>query len=416
LLINKLIAIHESLEPRFKAKRVSSHALHEAATVLQDATSVELSEFVAHNDINRIQLYFQKTRYAFKSSMPLYCYVAFCYFGFASIAHIGLWFGLTVLSELILFLATRDFDVESVTHQQAKKLELKVNCIHGIIGLVWTSSGYLLAANTTMPLQMQYLHVIFGVALCAFAVSMMTYSLRGLMAYVICASVFNLFYLMQHYDTLYLWFYGYLGLIASCVHIGYQMHSQAKELIHTSALNDLMSLRLSARNDELNLHANTDVLTGIHNRRYIVEQFEKMYSKATRYHSACSVLLIDVDHFKKVNDLHGHLVGDQVLIDVAQLLQHALRDSDLIGRYGGEEFLALLPMTNLMEAQVLAERLREKVANSETIKTQHRFSVTVSIGVAQITERDSQKQLIQRADEALYRAKAAGRNRVELAI
>ena len=162
-------------------------------------------------------------------------------------------------------------------------------------------------------------------------------------------------------------------------------------------------------------HANIDGLTGLHNRRYVVDQFEKMYNKATRYHSPCSILLIDIDYFKKVNDVHGHLVGDDVLVEVAQLLQHALRDSDLIGRYGGEEFLALLPMTNLLEAQILAERLREQVENSEEIKRQHGFGVTVSIGVAQITDHDTQKQLIQRADEALYKAKAAGRNRVVLA-
>ena len=416
MLINKLIALHQSLEPRFKAKRVSGNALQEPGSDLLDATTAELAEFAAHNDINRIHFYFQRTRYAFKSSMPLYLFVVFCYSGIINISQIALWFGLTVLGELILFLATRNFDVENVTHQHAKKLDLKVNFIHGLIGLIWSSGGYLLAANSAVPLQMQYLHVVFGVALCAFAVPMMTYSLRGLMAYVLGASLFNLFYLMQHYDTLHLWFYGYLGLIASCTHIGYQMHRQVKELIYTSSLNDLMSSRLSAQNNELHQHANTDVLTGIHSRRYIVEQFEKMHSKTTRYHFACSMLLIDVDHFKKVNDVHGHLVGDDVLIDVAQLLAVALREPDLIGRYGGEEFLVLLPMTNLNDALILAERLREKVANSEAIKIQYGFSVTVSIGVAQFTEIDSQKQVIQRADEALYRAKAAGRNRVEIAI
>jgi diguanylate cyclase (GGDEF)-like protein len=414
LLINKLIAIHQILEPRFRAKRVSGYALHESVDILQDATSAEQGEISAHNEINRIHFYFQRTRYAFKSSMPLYCFVAFCYFGIASLYQIALWLGLTVLGELILFLATRNFDVEKVTQPQAKKSELMANFIHAVIGLIWSSGGYLLATHSAVPLQMQYLHVIFGVALCAFAVPMMTYSLRGLMAYVICASVFNLYYLIQHYDTLYLWFYGYLGLIASCAHIGYQMHSQAKELIHTSALNDLMSLRLSVQNEELHQHANIDALTGLHNRRYVVDQFEKMYSKATRYHTACTILLIDIDYFKKVNDVHGHLVGDSVLVEVAQLLVGGLRDSDLIGRYGGEEFLALLPMTNLMEAQVLAERLRAQVEKSEQIKLKQGFGVTVSIGVAQITDRDTQKQLIQRADEALYRAKAAGRNQVVL--
>jgi diguanylate cyclase (GGDEF)-like protein len=416
LLINKLIALNHSFGPRLNAKRVLGNASHNPADILQDATSVELDEFVAHNDVNRIHFYFQRTRYAFKSSMPLYCFVAFCYFGVVSYYQIALWFSLTVFVEMVIFLATRNFDVEKITHLQAQKSELKVNVVHVVMGLVWSFGGYLLATNSAVTLQMQYLHVIFGVALCAFAVPILTYSLRGLMVYVICASLFNLFYLIQHYDTLYLWFYGYLGLIASCGHIGYQMHSQAKELIHASALNDLMSLRLGAKNEELHQHANIDGLTGVHNRRYIVNQFEKMYSKATRFHSACSILLIDIDYFKKVNDTYGHLVGDEVLVDVAQLLERTLRDYDLIGRYGGEEFLVLLPMTSLKEAQVLAERLREEVESSEEITSKQGFGVTISIGVAQISEHDSQKQLLQRTDEALYRAKAIGRNRVEIAI
>jgi predicted signal transduction protein with EAL and GGDEF domain len=342
LLVNKLIALNHSFGPRFNAKRALSNALHDPADILQDATSVELDEFAAHNNINRIHFYFQRARYAFKSAMPLYLFVVFCYFGVASAFEMALWISLTLLVEIVLFLMTQNFDVDKVNIQQAQKLELKVNVVHIVMGLVWSFGGYLLATNSAVTLQMQYLHLVFGVALCAFAVPILTYSLRGLIAYMLGASAFNLFYLIQHYDTLYLWFYGYLGLMATCVQIGYQMHNQAKELIYTSALNDLMSLRLGAKNEELHQHANIDGLTGLHNRRYIVNQFEKMHSKATRYHSACSILLIDIDHFKAVNDVHGHLIGDDVLIDVAQLLERTLRDSDLIGRYGGEEFLALL--------------------------------------------------------------------------
>lgn len=416
LPIKKIIALHKSLEPRFAAKRGSKHALQEANSVLQDASALVQAEFLTHNEINRIHYYFQRTRYIFKSSIPLYLFVAFCYFGVATVYQIALWLTLTMLMELILFFATRHFDVEKVTLLQAKSAELKVNALHAVMGLVWSFGGYLLAANSATPLEMQYLHVIFGVALAAFAVPLMVYSLRALMTYVLTASIFNIIYLIQHYDTLSLWFYGYLGIIATCAHVGYQMHKQVKELIHASALNDLMSSRLSAKNNELYQHANIDMLTGINNRRYIVEQFEKMHSKTARYRSACSVLLIDIDHFKKVNDVHGHLVGDEVLTIVAEQLSLGLRDSDSIGRYGGEEFLVLLPMTNLIEAKMLAERLREQIVNSEAIKKRHGFSVTVSIGLAQFTELDSQKGLIQRADEALYRAKAAGRNRVEVSI
>ena len=415
MLVNKLIALTQCFESRFIAKRALSNALHDPADILKDATSGELDELTAHNEINRIHYYFQSVRYAFKLAIPLYLYVVFCYFGIASALEIALWFSLTMLVEIILFLTTKNFDVDKVTIQQAQNLELKENMVHVIKGLIWSFGGYLLATNSAVTLHMTYLHIVFGVALCAFSVAILTYSLRGLIAYVLGASVFNLFYLIQHYDTLYLWFYAYLGLIATCVQVGYQMHNQAKEAINTSALNDLMGLRLSAKNNELYQHANTDALTGIHNRRYIVDQYQKMHSKTARYRSACSVLLIDIDHFKKINDVHGHLVGDDVLTMVAEALSQGLRESDSIGRYGGEEFLVLLPMTNLAEAELLAERLREQIVNSEAIKIQHGFSVSVSIGLAQFTELDSQKNLLKRADEALYRAKAAGRNRVEVA-
>ena len=380
-----------------------------------ETSGADLNEISIEADKLRVRLYIQRIRYAFKSIFLLYWYVAYCYLGFINTYYIAFWLAFILAMDINILRITGQNKQNLEASSNIKALEVNINLWHCLSALSWSLGGFLLATNNAVTIEMQYLHVVFGVGIVALAVPIMAASFRGLISFILCSSVFNLIYLSQHMDKLSLWFYGYIGLLLSCTHIGYQMHKHTKEHLQALAVNQLMSLRLGAQNEELHQHANIDGLTGLHNRRYVVDQFEKMYNKATRYHSPCSILLIDIDYFKKVNDVHGHLVGDDVLVEVAQLLQRALRDSDLIGRYGGEEFLALLPMTNLLEAQILAERLREQVENSEEIKRQHGFGVTVSIGVAQITDHDTQKQLIQRADEALYKAKAAGRNRVVLA-
>jgi diguanylate cyclase (GGDEF)-like protein len=148
----------------------------------------------------------------------------------------------------------------------------------------------------------------------------------------------------------------------------------------------------------------TDPLTRVSNRRALDETLETMFSLLNRYDQQFSVAILDIDHFKRLNDQHGHLFGDATLQSVAKSIDSNVRETDVVARYGGEEFVVIMPHTGLEGAAVFADRLRHK------IETQ--LNVTVSGGVAAALESDTPQSLLSRADVALYSAKAAGRNRV----
>ncbi len=173
-----------------------------------------------------------------------------------------------------------------------------------------------------------------------------------------------------------------------------------------------------ADNARLEQLAQTDPLTQLFNRRALTERMTAEMERALRYDSTMALLMIDLDHFKRVNDTFGHLVGDDVLRDVAQLLGNTIRGSDIAARYGGEEFLVLLPETDDSGAELFAERIRAAVHDYEFARAEGAPSLrlTASIGVAVFPAAriESVEDLFTRADTALYRAKADGRNRVRL--
>ncbi len=185
------------------------------------------------------------------------------------------------------------------------------------------------------------------------------------------------------------------------------------------ALNDI-SHRKQLENELLH-QANTDSLTGISNRRYFLAQAEQEMRRSRRFARSLSVMMIDLDHFKKVNDQHGHAAGDAVLQGVVKASLESLRQSDQLGRIGGEEFAVILPETNLEAATDVASRLLTHIAERPIIayggETKHvAIPCTVSVGLAQLEAKDgSIDDLLHRADEALYCAKKNGRNRVEIA-
>lgn len=152
-----------------------------------------------------------------------------------------------------------------------------------------------------------------------------------------------------------------------------------------------------------------DSLTGLANRRFLEVQLEKSYGSAKRYGQPLSIIMLDIDHFKQYNDTHGHVEGDGLLVKIAHILLKVIRTADYVFRYGGEEFLVMLPMTDITNACKAAERLR-RVVESEA-------GITVSLGVSSYHESMRDKEsLIRDADNALYRAKQNGRNRVEVSI
>lgn len=161
---------------------------------------------------------------------------------------------------------------------------------------------------------------------------------------------------------------------------------------------------------ETQTQAITDALTGIHNRRGLFQMGEFEFQRARRIQRPFSILMFDIDHFKKINDTHGHIVGDQILQQLARRCAKTSRATDLVGRYGGEEFVILLTETNLEAAKIIGERLRQSIQNTPFKTDAGELIVTTSIGITESTTSDTLATLIKRADSALYKAKNAGRN------
>ena len=160
-------------------------------------------------------------------------------------------------------------------------------------------------------------------------------------------------------------------------------------------------------------NAKIDPMTGLHNRRWLEEMYTREMNRSNMGNFKLTAFMIDIDHFKQVNDTYGHLAGDKVLISVAQALIRSLRPSDMPVRYGGEEFSVFLPGTTEENAKIIAERIRRNVENMTiTLHDNNLLQVTVSIGFAERIENDTVASLIDRADKALYHAKQNGRNRV----
>ena len=170
-----------------------------------------------------------------------------------------------------------------------------------------------------------------------------------------------------------------------------------------------------ADKEQLEKLASFDSLTRVYNRQAIMGRLRETINRVRRYKESLSLIMLDIDHFKKVNDQYGHLVGDDVLEKVATLIRDNIRSTDMVGRYGGEEFLIILPQTDLYAARIVAERIRSIIEMTKMKDfVGNTFSITVSQGISSCEPGDDVYSLISRADEALYRAKENGRNRVEI--
>ena len=198
---------------------------------------------------------------------------------------------------------------------------------------------------------------------------------------------------------------------------------------HSFARNLLFILAKRLRNDnvaiingfrhqqELETIANVDGLTGLFNRRWMNEFFKRQIGRALNDNKPLALILADLDHFKNINDVHGHMVGDEVLFAVASVLTKQIRPTDLLARFGGEEFAMILPDTSPDEAKIIAERVRTAIESTklefENDVTQE-IRITLSLGVSNLMLGDDINNLLTRADHALYQAKKDGRNRVEV--
>lgn len=158
--------------------------------------------------------------------------------------------------------------------------------------------------------------------------------------------------------------------------------------------------------------AKVDPMTGLHNRRWLEEMYTREISRCNTGNISLTAFMLDIDHFKKVNDTFGHLAGDQVLMAIAHTLTESLRPSDMPVRYGGEEFSVFLPSTSMEDAKIVAERVRSRVEQTHiALPSGAMVHITISIGITERVADDTVAGLIERADKALYHAKQNGRNR-----
>lgn len=174
-------------------------------------------------------------------------------------------------------------------------------------------------------------------------------------------------------------------------------------------------LQLQRANSKLHIISKTDGLTGLLNRKHWEEGLEHEFKRHQRYQHTCSLLMFDIDHFKRINDTYGHPAGDEVIRQTAAAVKKCVRDIDICGRYGGEEFTIILVDTNQDGAMVVAERLRKAIETNTIYYDEHIINYTISLGISEITSRISTPtEWIDASDRGLYRAKRAGRNQTQI--
>jgi len=203
----------------------------------------------------------------------------------------------------------------------------------------------------------------------------------------------------------------FLGVITICCHETFKESNERKirQLSHTFAF----SLRNALAFRHLKLSSQTDHLTGAGNRAALEASLDREFELAHRHNHTLSLLILDIDHFKSINDLHGHLFGDKVLKTLVEELKAVARTSDTVFRFGGEEFVLILNSTNIYGAIVIAERIRKAVEKLRLKSDSGEFvSFTISIGTAALRKHELASTLIERADKQLYLAKTNGRNQV----
>ncbi|MDO8142877.1 MAG: diguanylate cyclase [Candidatus Brocadiales bacterium] len=244
--------------------------------------------------------------------------------------------------------------------------------------------------------------------------------------------IFEMEYRLRRHDGQYRWIFDrgvpfkgpdgqFAGYIGSCIDVTEKVEAREYlqkihrklELLVNERTAELQRKQkeLEELNKALAKQAITDALTEVYNRQKFHEMLIQEAKESRRYNTNLSLIMLDIDHFKLVNDTHGHQAGDAVLKEMAKLISENIRDADLLARYGGEEFMILTSHTDRESAFALAEKLREKV---RTAKFDGALHITCSFGVTQFHDRDTTDSFLKRIDDALYKAKNNGRDRVEM--
>ena len=264
------------------------------------------------------------------------------------------------------------------------------------------------------------IRMVFVAALCIFVllIDLATSGAIGI-AQLYAAALLPLYGVRRRYVFAGFWLFAVVLIGGASVRLGRADHDALAARAVSIALVSLLAVclgKISGRERELLRLALVDPLTGAFNRRSFFEFAGKEEARARRGGNQFAVLMIDIDHFKRINDTYGHPAGDSVIKSLADICARTLRPSDVIARYGGEEFVVNLPDTDHRQASLVAERLRYVVADARVPSEQGPIAFTVSVGVATCSDETPLDAAIAEADKALYRAKKNGRNRVEVSM
>lgn len=356
--------------------------------------------------------------------------------GHVSLINILTWLLVVTLTDAVTVLLSLKFNRTPRTLANMRFWLARQTIIHCCAGIAWGSSIlFFVDANTSLVHELQIVIVLMLVSTLAVTpLSISLPSLGSFLAGIILLPELH-FLFGNHPD--HLWMAIGTPIVMACaLHFGWIAHRQMRAQVLNSVINDRLASALSDANQtinktnrelkdknielmramaKLNTQATHDELTGLYNRRFILQRLEDQLQDVRRYQNPCSIALLDIDHFKGVNDRYGHGIGDLVLKGFSHRIQEALRQGDVFARYGGEEFLLMLPMTELEDAGKLVDRLRQIVEDNPIITEPVSIHIQSSFGVAQISSKEAVHECITRADHALYQAKESGRNQVVLA-
>ncbi|MGB4811847.1 MAG: GGDEF domain-containing protein [Methylophilaceae bacterium] len=350
----------------------------------------------------------------------------------ADITHLTGWLLMVLLIDLVKLLSAKFFNMQ-MNEMQLARFEKWHFVNQTLLGLAWGSSCFLLMPEHDLGLNQLLSINILTVAI-AYSVSIRSVSLTALYAFVTPFILCLLIYFGMDFAKYYWWFAVSLVLGISCILFGRLNHQHAlltieNQMQNKRYINELTKLKASMQKanmelvvknetlistqNRLEMLATNDELTQVFNRRYAMTYLDKMFAELNRRPSPFVLVLADIDHFKNINDRYGHPAGDEVLRIFSSAIKQQLREVDTVARFGGEEFLIMLPNTKELEAKVIIQRLCDTIAALNIVYDKQAIKVTSSFGLAFYKAGDSVEKLVERSDVALYHAKKSGRNNIK---
>ena len=358
-------------------------------------------------------------------------FLAWVEYGHVELTRIIIWLILVTIPDILTFISTSYHLRHPPKQESVRFFHLAQNLLHLVAGFTWGLAAFLFeTVGPNATANDLIIIAVLGVAASTSIINMSP-SYRSFMSFSLAILIPVMFHNYLIHDDIHLkLILGLAVLIVVIWQFGWiayqQFGNSVRQLVLNQTFRTQLELAVNAadeaqsgleeRNQQLAKAlvrvehlATKDELTGLFNRRYITGQIRHEFEMFERYGNPCSIITLDVDFFKRVNDEFGHSIGDQVLREVSKRLLSAIRSKDYCCRFGGEEFLLLLPMTHIEEAQMLAERVRLILEEEPCVKSLA-LSITASFGVAEVMTDEGIDDWLNRADKALYKAKNSGRN------